>query len=275
MGTERTELPGIPGPDLTAADEAEADFSSGWLRLSDRVFVSVGAHAETNSTLVVSRGQAILVDTGADRPEALRVAVHLRRNGIQLRDILLTHRHADHCANLEFYRAPPERVHDPASTPDGTVFEFGGMKLRAVHTPGHHERGDMGIEIVGEGIYVAGDVLFTCLPAMICYGADEQALRVSFARIRKAAYPLIVPGHGRPLDGTAMVDMAEGYLAAALAKVEDVVSRGGGLNDALAIPLDECFAHPDWLEPNVSRDIHAGNLKIMFKRLAVARNRKG
>lgn len=169
----------------------------------------------TNSFLLVSEGQAAILDPA---PDAARFAPLLEQEGARLTHILLTHGHFDHVFGLDSVRAawPDARLHmfraDAAGTEDRPVAEapgtvwladgqtvtVGGAELAVLHTPGHTPGSCCwlcgGLLLTGDTLF-AGSVGRTDLP-----GGDWQALMDSLRRLAAdEALPdelRVLPGHG-------------------------------------------------------------------------------
>ena len=202
-------------------DNPAASVSSTEQPVSCRVCV-VGAYAENCVLLHDAEGNAWLVDPGAE-PDVLLGA--LRREGLRLRRVLLTHGHLDHIsaipAILEAFPGTPVTMHaeDAAwafteinsfppyvavlQTPatlqtcaGGDVVADGGLRATVLHTPGHSPGGVC--YLVEGGPLLSGDTLFqgscgrTDLP-----GGNPAKLARSLRSL--AALPpatKVVSGHG-------------------------------------------------------------------------------
>jgi glyoxylase-like metal-dependent hydrolase (beta-lactamase superfamily II) len=189
--------------------------------------VKVGAFVtgpfEENCYLVIddASNEAVLVDPGADGE---RLVEAVRRAGVQLRGIWLTHAHLDHIgavaevkrafdvpvrlhpADLPLYRAgarqaqaygvPFEQPFDPDEWFDeGSTARVGSLEFAVMHAPGHAPGH---VVLHTEGLALVGDCLFagsvgrTDLPL-----SDGAEFARSLARI--AALPpgtRVLPGHG-------------------------------------------------------------------------------
>ena len=123
----------------------------------------------SNSYLIADEpgGHGVLIDAGAS-PDDLIVAVE--RQQLTVRQLLLTHHHADHIAEAEVYRerlgvevlAHPleaERIPgvDRALEP-GEVLEVGALRIDGLHTPGH-TAGMLAFRVGNEAVFT-GDTLF-------------------------------------------------------------------------------------------------------------------
>jgi hydroxyacylglutathione hydrolase len=152
----------------------------------------------TNTYLLASEGEAVIVDAASHTPQEHAALVdHVRAGGLTVRHLLLTHAHLDHvygCAalsdafglgwtmhrdDLPFLRAaaqqarmfgapvpdaPPEPV---AFLAEGDTVAFGAATLAVRHVPGHSpgsiafvSRSPSGGVDEAAGLVVAGDVLF-------------------------------------------------------------------------------------------------------------------
>ncbi len=133
-----------------------------------------------------------VVDPGDEEP----VIERLEREGLQLADILVTHRHGDHTGGIRELKArwPRVRVHGPRNEPvsgldhalgegDSLELEALGARFRVMEVPGHTEGH---LAYVGEGALFCGDTLFACGCGRVFSGTFDQ-LSDSLRRI--AALP--------------------------------------------------------------------------------------
>ncbi len=168
--------------------------------------------------------EAIVVDPGDNVDTILAV---LRRHGLKVTAIVVTHGHIDHVAGAEALRRatgapvymnaadqeqldqlewqaswlgvpPPPRVRVDAELKDGDKLAVGPVELTVLHTPGH-TRGSCCLWIPAEQKLIAGDTLFrdsigrTDLP-----GGDSRRI---LASIKEKLLGLpeetrVYPGHG-------------------------------------------------------------------------------
>ncbi len=163
--------------------------------------------AHSSSTLILSDGLNIVVDTGS---RELRGAIvdSLGRIGIEPEEVGIvvnTHLHHDHCANNDLFREAELMAH-AAEGPgrgyrrveEGTEISPG---VRIVHTPGH-SRGSISVFVEAELRYaVCGDALPTrdnylkWVPPGLNY--DSSLALESMKRIVEFA-DFVVPGHDAP-----------------------------------------------------------------------------
>lgn len=144
--------------------------------------MTVGSLLE-NCYLVYEGPEAVVIDPGADAQDILDT---IRKNGLKLTHILLTHGHYDHigavqelkdrtgakiCIHMddaEMLKSARKNLSISVGTPsvtyspdmllyDGQVIETGGMSIQVIHTPGHTPGGVC--FAVGDNLFT-GDTLF-------------------------------------------------------------------------------------------------------------------
>jgi len=167
-------------------------------------------------------GEGVVIDPGDEAPLILEL---IKREGISLSEILLTHCHADHVGGVKSLAdatGAPVRIHqadrflldgavdhgrlfgleiEKPPAPDGYLeggdtVGFGKEALRVLHTPGHSPGG---ICFLGDGEVFVGDTLFAGsigrfdLPG----GSYEQLLESISTEILTLSEDIVVyPGHG-------------------------------------------------------------------------------
>ncbi len=179
---------------------------------------------EANCVFVSDEDRMTLVaDPGADAPDLVKT---LERDNLTVGAYLLTHGHADHLsalADLWSARPAPVLIHPKdaewAFSPknallpyypmpkkpdgpfpevaDGSVFTFGKMTFRVIHTPGHSP-GCICFYFEKDKLLLAGDTLFqgsvgrTDLP-----GGSSRTLTESLLKLaRLPAETKVICGHG-------------------------------------------------------------------------------
>ncbi len=149
-------------------------------------------------------GEAVLIDAANEHELLLDVC---RKTGV--RRVLTTHGHWDHIqavtamrdAGIEVGIADADAAMLPSydfTIPDNDVLTVGGLRFRAIHTPGHTP-GSTCFELEGHPVVFSGDTLF---PG----GAGNTATKgASFEEIISSidrrlftlpAETLVLPGHG-------------------------------------------------------------------------------
>ncbi len=158
----------------------------------------------TNCYLLISNGEAIVIDPGAGFKRILQ-----ELKGKKLLYIILTHYHWDHVlaaqalkektgakilihkGEKDFIKFQPDQFLD-----GGEEIKIGKEYLKIIHTPGHSKGS---IAVVGENFIFVGDTLFkdgfgtTALP-----GGSEKELKETLKMMKKLIKPetKIYPGHG-------------------------------------------------------------------------------
>jgi len=221
--------------------------------LSIKVFTSADDQFWANSVIVEGTHEVMLVDAQLTKTNAERVLEEIRETKKPLSIIYITHEHADHFLGLEVFKeaypgvriiansAVTDRINKvyqekvdkwkkilgPGATSqvvviekfDGNFIEFESSKIELLKdVQGDTDENTM-LWIPGEGILIAGDVLFN---DMHVYTAEtdsktrEKWLN-SLNKIRTLNPSVVIPGHskvGAPLDASTAVDFTEHYLLA-------------------------------------------------------------
>jgi len=237
----------------------------GWIDVSESVKVSTSAFEECNMTLIVSEGEALLVDTGYEKPEAERVLNYLEKNHLKLKHIVITHHHEDHDANISLFHMNEGVVYDPKNIDkEGVELNIGNKRVRIFETPGHFPEGDISVCLIDEHILVAGDILYACLPPQLCYGSNPEILIKTLKEIDKANYNWIVPGHGKVVTGKLMLSMAQNYIHKLYAALLSISDSGGTLEEANKLKLEDFIIHRDWMVDEPALDLHRQNIEELF-----------
>jgi glyoxylase-like metal-dependent hydrolase (beta-lactamase superfamily II) len=151
--------------------------------------------ARSSSTLIISQGHKIVVDSGQKgEEEAILRALadmHIKPEDVEI--LINTHGHADHCGNNHlFYRS---RI---GAAKEGEVIAPG---VWVMATPGHSSDSisvvvetDQTVVIAGDALPTFGNFLKKVPPAL---RVDYDLAVASMCRIIKIA-DVVIPGHDHP-----------------------------------------------------------------------------
>jgi glyoxylase-like metal-dependent hydrolase (beta-lactamase superfamily II)/rhodanese-related sulfurtransferase len=172
---------------------------------------SLGDH----SYLVTDGEVAVVVDPQRDVD---RVLALLEDRGLRLTHVLETHLHNDYVSGgLDLVRrtgatyvlpADDEVVFERTGVRDGDVLETGGLRLRALHTPGHtHHHHSYVLEGTGDegvvGVFTGGSMLYGATGRTDLLGEEhtDALTRKQYHSVRRLATELpgdaqVYPTHG-------------------------------------------------------------------------------
>ncbi len=167
--------------------------------------------------------EGVVIDAGGEADKIYKV---LNQLGVKLKYIILTHAHVDHISAVEdlkkltgattlIHKKDSEMLIDPIKNlsssmyggivsfsadrelVDGDIIEFGNLKLKVIHTPGHTLGGICLYD--GDKTLITGDTLFALsIGRSDLYGGDHDTLIKS---IKNKLMCLdddvqVFPGHG-------------------------------------------------------------------------------
>lgn len=258
---------------------------------------------ETNTYVVCDGGRAVVIDCGAETPEAAAdVLAELQRLGIQsVAAYVATHHHVDHTRGLGLLSASmpaPIYIHplDHAAARqhvrDGTVdlrvaptaIQLSGVEIRLLHCPGH-TRGHLHVWVLPDNALVVGDHLAGT--GSVWIGPPDGHMGdyyASLKRVEELAPEIALPGHGDAISDPAQASRAllerrllrERQIVDALAdgpltvdELVDIVYRGRELGPALEFAKRTIFAHLEHLseQGSVGRSTVAPDLRTRYHRI--------
>ena len=171
-------------------------------------------------------GAGVIVDPG---DEAARISLAVEQAGLEIEKILLTHAHVDHigavaalvdeyaCPLLAHREAEPMLQQAPTQAmmmgvkfgkvpsldgyiEDEEIVEFGGLRLRALFTPGHAP-GHLAFYVEDEGLVLSGDALFAGSVGRVDLPGGSMELLMRSIEGRLLTLPdetRVFSGHGPP-----------------------------------------------------------------------------
>jgi len=198
-------------------------------QISKSVYFLVSRSFDSNITFIRSDDYHILVDTGTGLyASSLERDLHdLGSSFSSVTDIILTHSHIDHLGGvipilevsspkIHLHRAEAEPINrgDMSHTlgdtfgadlpplkvesilDEGSILDFGEVKMRVYHTPGHSE-GSIVMEIEHTGILLTGDTLFPggSFGRVDFPTGSPEKLVESLKRISEMNFDIGLPGH--------------------------------------------------------------------------------
>ena len=198
-------------------------------KIADSIYFLVSRSMDSNITFIQSEDHHVLVDAGTGMNyHALDKELQTLGSSLpQLTDIVLTHSHIDHIGGvipivqegspkIHLHRAEGEPINEGNMSQtlagtfgvdlppfkieglleEGSILEFGDVKMEVYHTPGH-SLGSICMMIIDTGILITGDTLFpggsfgrTDFPT----GSDRDLVE-SLRRISEMSFEIGLPGH--------------------------------------------------------------------------------
>ncbi len=150
--------------------------------------IKVGS-LNTNCYLLISKGEMLIIDPGADSEKIVK---KIEREKAEPIGIINTHSHYDHIgANEKLKKRFAIEVLDPKDN-----LRVGGSNLKIIKTPGHKE--DC-ICIIGDGFALTGDTIFKNVHGRVdLEGGSMIKMKKSLEKLsdKLKAGMIIYPGHG-------------------------------------------------------------------------------
>lgn len=239
-----------------------------WTEVGKNIYVFTGQFYLVNMTLVVSGKDAVLIDTGMDSPECESVMDFLKERELKLKNIIITHMHDDHKANLSQFQTEDMIPVTPENAKNNQIVKVGENRLRIIFTEGHYKtKGHISVEVEEDNVLIAGDVICNNIIPPIAAGGDIEELLKTLKSLQNKNYSAIVPGHGEVVKNDLIFERQFEYLNNARNKVEELISRGGGVGDLSTIKLEDCIKDTSYLYDEELDYLHKRSLMVIYKQL--------
>jgi len=175
-----------------------------WTSINDDVFISTGSSYNVNLILVTSGKEVTLIDTGKEEEEALRAQEYIEKNGLVLKNIILTH--MDKVNNISVFQTKDTKVFTPLSSENNQTIVMGDKSFKILTTAGYADNNHMSIEL-NENILFAGDIITSKedMP-VIKTNKNLTSLIETLEGLKTKNYNLIVPAHGPIIENNIYID---------------------------------------------------------------------
>lgn len=244
-----------------------------WTEVGKNIYVFTGEFYMVNMTLVISGEDAVLIDTGMDYSECQNVQEFMKDRKLKLKDIIITHMHGDHTANLAMLQTPEMVPITPENAQDNQTVKVGNRKLRIIFTEGHYmSKGHISIEVEDDNVLIAGDVICNNIIPPIAAGGDIDDLLTTLNSLQEKRYSMIVPGHGEVVENDLMFKRQFEYLNNARNRVAKLISSGGTVDDLGNIKLEDCIKDTSYLYKESLDYWHEQSLAVIYEQLYAHRS---
>lgn len=253
-------------------------------RLESDVYLVSGKTYDSNATIFLADGEALMIDAMGSRRDAhelkgfvegqlgARVAFqvsthyfsdHMAALALFAGSVILAHRHYRHTFDGELHRSEEERgffVRPTMLIGDGVVIRWGRFTVDVFHNPGH-TLSTLCVDVPEADLLHVSDTAVGRI-AYFLYTSPEL-LSGALERLQRRSRRRIVRSHG-PVAAPETLDSAQHYLRE-LERVVRAVRGAGGGEGVLRIPLKECL--PKGMEPSAFEEFfHARNLQDVVAR---------
>ncbi|MDF2522397.1 MAG: endoribonuclease [Clostridiales bacterium] len=236
-----------------------------WTEIGGDTFVFTSDFYMANMTLLTYEGEAVLIDTGMDEKDLQIIQRFIKDQNINLENIIITHMHNDHTANLRALQTEQMTLITPENAKQGQILELGKRTLKILFTEGHYKpRGHISVEVVEDNILVAGDILCNSILPPIAAGGNIEDLLTTLKELKEKNYLLIIPGHGEIVEPDVIFARQLEYLSNAKKYVEKLISSGGKMRDLNTIKLEDCIKEPSYLYEEQLEYWHIKNLETIY-----------
>jgi glyoxylase-like metal-dependent hydrolase (beta-lactamase superfamily II) len=217
-----------------------------WIELADGVLARRYAELDLTVGLVIGAERALVVDTRGDRVQGAEWAAAVRERTLLPVTVVLTHAHFDHCFGTSAFGPVPVLAHarcaaaiartadeqrtewvvhyrdrDDVATadalagsvpvPPGTApprIDLGGRVVALRHLGRGHTDHDLLVDVPDAGVVFAGDLVEQGAPPDLAE-ADLAAWPATLTALLALGRPIVVPGHGDPVDAAFVVEQRD------------------------------------------------------------------
>jgi glyoxylase-like metal-dependent hydrolase (beta-lactamase superfamily II) len=226
---------------------------------------------------IVGRDELAVIDPGPDSESHLSAL--LQKVGTRLKWIVCTHTHLDHSPGARALKAatgariagyglvPNDGRQDTTFTPDqalldGDRIECDGLRLRAIHTPGHASNHLCYLLEERKLLFTGDHVMQGSTVVISPPDGDMQAYLRSLERLLGMEISAIAPGHGHLIETPH--EEARRLIAHRLKREQKVIDalseKGiGTLDELLPVVYSDT---PARLHPVARRSLHAHLIKL-------------
>ena len=226
---------------------------------------------------IIGRNELVLIDPGPDSEPHL--AALLQAVGTRLKWILCTHTHLDHSPGARALQAvtgariagyptvPDDGRQDTAFRPerplrDGDCVECDGLRLRAIHTPGHASNHLCYLLEERKLLFTGDHVMQGSTVVISPPDGDMQVYLRSLERLLGLDIAAIAPGHGHVIETPH--EEARRLIAHRLKREQKVIDalsakKIGTLDELLPVVYADT---PPRLHPVARRSLHAHLIKL-------------
>ena len=233
----------------------------------------------TNTYLVGGDGELLCIDPGPDDARHLTaIEDRVRTLHGRITAVLLTHSHPDHrplARELSARTGAPLRALDPGDDGaeplrDGDTVSAGGVKLRAVYTPGHASDHLCFFDEASSELFTGDHVLSGMTTVINPPDGDMSAYMESLRRVLALRPAVIHPGHGGVIeDGVAVIEQYIAHRLEREAQVAEAVRRRGEATAPIEVVPEIYAAYPEALHALAARSVQAHLEKLVSDGRAV------
>lgn len=252
----------------SAVSRPEVLAKDGWTEVGNDIFVFTSDFYLANSVLVTSGNEAILVDTGENEEDKEKIQRFLAERNLKLKNIIVTHMHSDHSANLKALKTAEAEPITPKNVKDLQIVKLGEKTLRLMLTEGHFApKGHLSVEVVDSNILIAGDVICNNILPPIAAGGNLEDLLATLRKLEADKFSLIIPGHGEIAANELIFKRQFEYLENAKKQVEKVIESGVRMSDLRKIKLEDCITDTAYLYKEQLEYWHMRSLEAIYSQL--------